>query len=109
MGRIASAGGESIRYFQNSIWTSPTGFVTLVYIMICTITIIVGLVWWALLLMEQANRQQEFSRMLAGMLVVAAAAGVLTVHVLMDDYIAFMRDSEILVQQAEFIASGQLP
>ncbi len=77
--------------------------------MICTITIVVGLVWWALLLMEQATRQQEFSRMLAGMLVVAAAAGVLTVHFLIDDYIAFVQETAVLAQQADVIAEIILP
>ncbi len=79
--------------------------------MICTVAIIIGLVWWALLLMEQANRRQEFSRMLAGMLVVAAAAGVLAVHFLMDDYIAFVQESQAMAQKAdyaEFIANGLL-
>ena len=79
--------------------------------MICTVAIIIGLVWWALLLMEQASRRQEFSRMLAGLLVVAAAAGVLTVHVLIDDYVAFIQETQAVAQQAEyadFIANGQL-
>ena len=79
--------------------------------MICTVAIIVSLIWWALLLMEQASQRQEFSRMLAGMLVVAAAAGVLTVHFLMDDYVAFVLETQAIAQQAdysEFIANGLL-
>ncbi|MGK7911372.1 MAG: hypothetical protein AB4050_07800 [Synechococcus sp.] len=71
----------------------------------------VGLIWWALLLMEQASQRQEFSRMLAGMLVVAAAAGVLAVHFLIDDYVAFVLETQTIAQQAEysgFIANSLL-
>ena len=51
--------------------------------------------------------------MLAGILVVAAAAaaGVLTVHFLIDDYIAFVQESQAMAQQAdyaEFIANSLL-
>ncbi len=57
--------------------------------MICVLLIVLILGCWALLLMEQAYRRQEFSRMLAGMLVVFAAGGVLTVYFFMQNYIAF--------------------
>ena len=49
--------------------------------------------------------------MLAGMLVVAAAAGVLTVHFLMDDYVAFVLETQEIAQQAdysEYIANSLL-
>lgn len=58
--------------------------------MIWIVTIVVALGCWALRLMEQAYQRQEFSRMLAGMLVVFAAGGVLTAYFLMSEYISFM-------------------
>jgi uncharacterized membrane protein YwzB len=64
--------------------------------MIVTLLIVVGLGWWALQLMEQAFQRQEFSRMLAGMLVMMAAGGVLTTYFLFSDYIHFMLQGEAL-------------
>ncbi len=58
--------------------------------MIWIVAIVVALGCWALRLMEQAYQRQEFSRMLAGMLVVFAAGGVMTVYFLMSEYISFM-------------------
>lgn len=55
-----------------------------------TLIVATSLVMWALHLMEGAVQRQEFSRMLAGMLVVAAAGGVLTTYFVMSDYIAFL-------------------
>ena len=49
--------------------------------------------------------------MLAGMLVVAAAAGVLAVHFLIDDYVAFIHESQAIAQQVDYsevIANGLL-
>ena len=83
--------------------------VTFVYIMICTVAIVVGLVWWALLLMEQALRWQDFSRMLAGVLVATAATGVLAVHFFMSDYIAFLRVADELAQQSEWLVELSPP
>lgn len=62
--------------------------------MIWIVTIVVALGCWALRLMEQAYHRQEFSRMLAGLLVVFAAGGVLTVYFLMSEYITFMMQGQ---------------
>ena len=47
-----------------------------------TVTVVVGLVAWALLLMQAANDRQEFSLMLAGCMVCSAAVGLSTVMVI---------------------------
>lgn len=51
-----------------------------------TLTIVIGLVFWALRLMDRAVENQEFSLMLAGFLVASSAAAVVGVHFLMSDY-----------------------
>ncbi|MEM9153650.1 MAG: hypothetical protein AAFY57_11620 [Cyanobacteria bacterium J06642_2] len=61
-----------------------------------TLIIVTSLVVWALHLMEGAVHRQEFSRMLAGMMVVAAAGGVLTTYFVMSDYLAFLHDAKLL-------------
>lgn len=58
--------------------------------MIWTLLIVAMLGCWALHLMDQAYQRQEFSRMLAGMLVVVAAGGVLTTYFIMSDYITYV-------------------
>jgi uncharacterized membrane protein YcjF (UPF0283 family) len=77
--------------------------VKIIYIMMLIIAIIIGLVFWALQLMEQAYQRQEFSRMLAGTLVAVAAAGVLTTYFLMSDYIAYLSQNQSPVSQLESI------
>lgn len=57
-------------------------------LIICVTTI--GLVSWALHLMQRAIEDREFSFMLAGLLVVCAAAALLGVYFLMDSYWSFM-------------------
>jgi len=47
-----------------------------------TVVLVVGLVAWALSLMQAANDRQEFSLMLAGCMVCSAAVGLTTVMVL---------------------------
>ncbi len=59
--------------------------------MLIMITTVIGLAYWALRLMEDAVQRQEFSRMLAGMLVLSAAAGVFTVYLLMGDYLDYLQ------------------
>ncbi|MGC1307526.1 MAG: hypothetical protein WA885_09875 [Phormidesmis sp.] len=54
------------------------------------ITIVVGLVFWALRLMDRAVENQEFSLMLAGFLVASSAAAMVGVYFLMSDYLTFM-------------------
>lgn len=55
-----------------------------------TLTIVVGLVFWALRLMDRAVENQEFSLMLAGFLVASSAAAMVGVYFLMSDYMSFI-------------------
>ncbi|MGF1517889.1 MAG: hypothetical protein ACFCVB_08805 [Nodosilinea sp.] len=54
------------------------------------LTIVIALVAWALRLMEQAVKGQEFSLMLAGFLVASSAAALMGVYFLMGNYIVYM-------------------
>ncbi len=54
------------------------------------ITIVTGLVFWALRLMDRAVENQEFSLMLAGFLVASSAAAMVGVYFLMSDYMTFI-------------------
>jgi hypothetical protein len=58
--------------------------------MVCIVTIIISLAYWALRLLEQAYERREFSRILAAMLVIFAAGGVLTTYFFMSDYIYYL-------------------
>lgn len=69
--------------------------------MICIVTIIISLAYWALRLLEQAYERREFSRMLAAMLVIFAAGGVLTTYFFMSDYIYY------LTQEVKVPISGE--
>ena len=51
-------------------------------IALVTLTVVVGLVAWALQLMQAASDRREFSLMLAGCMVCSAAVGLATVLVL---------------------------
>ena len=61
-----------------SAFSSPVA--TLVALL--TVVVVVGLVAWALSLMQAANDRREFSLMLAGCMVCSAAVGLSTVMVL---------------------------
>ncbi|MEA5450409.1 hypothetical protein VB780_17645 [Leptolyngbya sp. CCNP1308] len=54
------------------------------------LTIVIALVAWALRLMEQAVKGQEFSLMLAGFLVASSAAALMGVYFLMGNYMLYM-------------------
>lgn len=54
------------------------------------LTIVTGLVFWALNLMNKAVENQEFSLMLAGFLVASSAAAIVGVYFLMSDYLIFI-------------------
>ncbi len=54
------------------------------------VTIVTGLVFWALRLMDRAVENQEFSLMLAGFLVASSAAAMVGVYFLMSDYVTFI-------------------
>ncbi|MGB3574351.1 MAG: hypothetical protein WBA01_20125 [Phormidesmis sp.] len=54
------------------------------------LTIVIGLVFWALRLMDRAIENQEFSLMLAGFLVASSAAAIVGIYFLMSDYLMFI-------------------
>jgi hypothetical protein len=57
------------------------------------LAIVIALVAWALRLMEQAVKVQEFSLMLAGFLVASSAAAMMGVYFLMGNYMVYMEQS----------------
>ncbi|MEM9213913.1 MAG: hypothetical protein AAGD25_06160 [Cyanobacteria bacterium P01_F01_bin.150] len=57
--------------------------------MVLILVVVIGLVSWALHLMQEAMDRNEFSLMLAGVLVSSAAAALVAVYLLMDDYVAY--------------------
>jgi hypothetical protein len=54
------------------------------------LAIVIALVAWALRLMEQAVKGQEFSLMLAGFLVATSAAAMMGVYFLMGNYMVYI-------------------
>jgi hypothetical protein len=54
--------------------------------------VVIGLVAWALHLMQEAIQRREFSLMLAGFLVSTAAAGMMAVYFLMSHYVGYMSE-----------------
>jgi hypothetical protein len=56
------------------------------------LVIVMGLVAWALHLMQEAVESREFSLMLAGFLVSAAAAAMMAVYFLMGHYVGYMSE-----------------
>jgi hypothetical protein len=56
------------------------------------LVIVIGLVAWALHLMQEAIQRREFSLMLAGFLVSTAAAGMMAVYFLMSHYLGYMSE-----------------
>lgn len=57
--------------------------------MVLILVLVIGLVSWALHLMQEAMDRSEFSLMLAGILVSSAAAALVAVYLLMGDYMAY--------------------
>ena len=60
--------------------------------MFLILVVVVGLVAWALHLMQEAIQRREFSLMLAGFLVSTAAAGMMAVYFLMSHYFGYMSE-----------------
>lgn len=60
--------------------------------MILILIVVIGLVAWALHLMQEAIQRREFSLMLAGFLVSTAAAGMMAVYFLMGHYMGYMSE-----------------
>ncbi len=83
-----------------------------------TVVVVIALVAWALRLMEQALKSQEFSFMLAGFLVASSAVAMMTVYFLMSDYVLYMdqavsgttmQNASKLYQSDSFTYSQSLP
>jgi hypothetical protein len=60
--------------------------------MIFILVVVIGLVAWALHLMQEAIQHREFSLMLAGFLVSTAAAGMMAVYFLLSHYMGYMSE-----------------
>lgn len=56
------------------------------------LVVVIGLVAWALHLMQEAIQRREFSLMLAGFLVSTAAVGMMVVYILMNHYLGYMSE-----------------
>lgn len=63
--------------------------------------IVIALVAWALRLMEQAVKGQEFSLMLAGFLVASSAAALMGVYFLMGNYMLYMNSTAQQISDLE--------
>lgn len=59
-------------------------------ILVLLLLFVIGLVAWALHLMEQAVVRQEFSLMLAGTLVASASAALVGVYFVMGNYMGYV-------------------
>ncbi len=76
-------------------------------LIICVTTI--GLVSWALHLMQRAIDDRDFSFMLAGLLVVCAAGALLGVYFLMESYWSFMEQvalNQSMMLDGDLIVDG---
>ncbi|MEO0407419.1 MAG: hypothetical protein AAF289_08730 [Cyanobacteria bacterium P01_A01_bin.135] len=62
--------------------------------MFLILIVVIGLVAWALHLMQEAVDRHEFSLMLAGFLVSSAAAGLVAVYLLASHSFTYMSDME---------------
>lgn len=60
--------------------------------MVFILVVVVGLVAWALHLMQEAVQRREFSLMLAGFLVSSSAAALVAVYFLMGHYVGYMSE-----------------
>jgi cbb3-type cytochrome oxidase subunit 3 len=66
--------------------------------------IVIGLVSWALRLMERAIASHEFSLMLAGFLVASSAAAMMAVYFLMGNYMIFMHQAGQPIDYADTLS-----
>jgi hypothetical protein len=76
------------------------------------LAIVIALVAWALRLMEQAVKGQEFSLMLAGFLVASSAAAMMGVYFLMSNYMLYRNQAsqfDVLAIQQPVYTSAALP
>ncbi|MEB3230021.1 MAG: hypothetical protein VKJ64_03360 [Leptolyngbyaceae bacterium] len=76
--------------------------------MILILILVIGLVSWALHLMQEAMDKSEFSLMLAGLLVSSAAAALVAVYLLMGHYMAYRSDLARYYQYQSSHSTAQL-
>ncbi len=76
--------------------------------------VVIALVAWALHLMQEAIEHKEFSLMLAGFLVSAAAAALIAVYFLMSHYVGYMSEmtqnaylSRGLIESADWVPTDE--
>ena len=74
--------------------------------MLFILVIVIGLVAWALHLMQEAIQRREFSLMLAGFLVTTAAAGMMAVYFLMSHYFGYMSE---MAERANLMEDWTVP
>jgi cytochrome b subunit of formate dehydrogenase len=60
--------------------------------MLIIIFLVIGLIAWALHLMQEAIQRREFSLMLAGFLVSSTAAAMMAVYFLVSHYVGYMSE-----------------
>lgn len=70
------------------------------------LAIVIALVAWALRLMEQAIKGQEFSLMLAGFLVASSAAAMMAVYFLMGNYMDYINQSPVSIAHLDYISTA---
>ncbi|QQE66758.1 hypothetical protein GFS31_34600 [Leptolyngbya sp. BL0902] len=70
------------------------------------LAIVIALVAWALRLMEQAVKGQEFSLMLAGFLVASSAAAMMAVYFLMGNYMVYLHQSPLSAAHLDYISTA---
>jgi hypothetical protein len=74
--------------------------------MVFILIVVVGLVAWALHLMQEAIQSREFSLMLAGFLVSVAAAAMMAVYFLMGHYVGYMTHATPQIAAYESISDS---
>jgi cytochrome b subunit of formate dehydrogenase len=74
--------------------------------MIFILILVIGLVAWALHLMQEAIQHREFSLMLAGFLVSSSAAALVAVYFLMGNYVGYMSEMAHRAYMSEQVSNS---
>ena len=73
--------------------------------MLIIIFLVIGLIAWALHLMQEAIQRREFSLMLAGFLVSSTAAAMMAVYFLMSHYVGYMSEMTERAYDSTYVSS----
>ncbi|HEY9627729.1 MAG TPA: hypothetical protein V6C84_10540 [Coleofasciculaceae cyanobacterium] len=73
--------------------------------MLIIIFLVIGLIAWALHLMQEAIQRREFSLMLAGFLVSSTAAAMMAVYFLMSHYVGYMSEMTERAYGSTYVSS----